>query len=152
MMTRKVATCRAGDDLGTAGKLMAETGCGSLPVADETRKVIGFLTDRDICSFVCDADCRPSDAKVQEAMRRQVWTCAPEDTAAQALAMMRLRHVRRLPVVDDDERLVGIVSLDDIAMEAKPVISSPSDGPVDTDVARTMRAVGHALPHARSGL
>jgi CBS domain-containing protein len=150
MMTREVATCRAGDDLGTAGKLMAETGCGCLPVVDEANGVIGVLTDRDVCSFLCDTDGRPSGAKVLQAMHAEVWSCAPDDTAAQVLAMMRLRHVRRLPVVDEKDRLVGIVSLDDIAMEAKPVISGTSDGPVDTDVARTMRMVGHALPHGRS--
>jgi CBS-domain-containing membrane protein len=121
-------------------------------VVDETKSVIGFLTDRDICTYLCDADCRPSEAEVAEAMRTEVWSCAPEDTAAQALAMMRLHHVRRLPVVDENERLVGIVSLDDIALEAKPVISTTSDGPADTDVARTMRKVGHAIPHHRSGI
>ncbi len=147
LMAREVVTCQATDDLGTAGKRMIRAGCGSLPVCGDGGKLVGFLTDRDISSYLCSTDRRPSEARAAAAMREEIWSCGPEDRPAEAMVIMRSHHVRRLPVLDDDGRLIGIVSLDDIAMQARPAVIGTYDGPLDTDVAATLRAVGHALPH-----
>jgi CBS domain-containing protein len=147
LMTRNVRTCRAEDDLAMAGRLMAEAGCGALPVRDGNGEAIGFLTDRDLCAYLCEKDCRPSEVKVADVMHREVWACAPDHGVDEALAVMRRHRVRRLPVLDDRNHIVGIVSIDDIAMSSRAV-ARPYDGPVDADVVRTVRAVGHA-PRAR---
>ena len=151
LMTREVQTCRAEDDLIMAGRLMVKASCGALPVRDSKNEAVGFLTDRDLCAFLCEADRRPSEAKVADVMHREVFACAPDHDVDDALAIMRRHHVRRLPVLNDDNRIVGIVSIEDIVMRSRPVVR-PDDGPADADVARTLRSVGHALPGVRADL
>ena len=151
LMTRDVRTCRTDDDLAAVGRTMAEWACGGMPVCDAAGDPVGFVTDRDLCAYLCKNDLRPSQAKAADAMHRGVWGCAPDHTVAEALEIMRLHHVRRLPVFDDHDRLVGIVSIDDIAMESRPVVQA-TDGPADADVARTLRSVAHAKSHSLARL
>jgi CBS domain-containing protein len=149
VMTRDVRICRDDDDIASAGKTMIEAGCGALPVCSADGEVAGFVTDRDLCAHLCCKDLQPSKTKVADAMHREVWACAPDHTVEVALEIMRRHHVRRLPVLDDRNRLVGIVSIDDIAMRSRPVVQT-YDGPADADVAQTLRSVGHALPRSRA--
>jgi CBS domain-containing protein len=147
LMTRDVRTCQADDDLAVAGRTMAHAGCGALPVRGPGGEVVGFLTDRDLCAYVCEKDRRPSEMKVAEVMHREVWACAPDHDVEEALAIMRRHHVRRLPVLDDANRIVGLVSIDDVVMLSRPVVSA-HDGPADTEVARTLRSASHVMPHS----
>lgn len=118
LMTRAVATCAPGDDMRRAAQLMWDFDCGSIPVVEADRRVAGIITDRDICMAAMSRG-RPLDQmRVDSAMAREVRVCHPDETILAAEERMRVAQVRRLPVVDESDRLVGILSLNDIAREA----------------------------------
>ena len=151
VMTRDVRTCQSGDDVATAGRTMVEADCGVLPVLGTSGELVGILTDRDVCAFLCEWDRRPSTVKVSQLMRREVWAARPDQFLDQAMSIMRRHHVRRLPVLDEEDCLVGILSLDDIALRSKAIVES-YDAPADAEVATTLRAVSHAMPRGRGPL
>jgi CBS domain-containing protein len=93
---------------------MSKSNIGSLPVVDKNKKVIGVITDRDICVGLSNTNKPLTELKVHEVMSTQAHTCTPEDDASTALKIMRTKKVGRLPVVDKDGRLKGIVSLNGI--------------------------------------
>jgi CBS domain-containing protein len=118
VMNRSVKSCRSGDSLNHAAQLMWENRCGAVPVVDAELKPIGFLTDRDIC-MAAYTQGRPLAAlRVEGAMARKVTSCRADDDLASAMKLMREKGLRRLPVVGLDGKLVGILSLDDLACEA----------------------------------
>ena len=117
LMSRNVLTCREGDSLERAANLMWDGDVGAVPVVDAEARVVGMITDRDICMAAYTQGCRLADRSVHSAMSRDVITCSSTDSASLAEEQMRRKQVRRLPVVDDG-RLVGIVSLNDLALAA----------------------------------
>jgi CBS domain-containing protein len=121
IMTRNVVTCNQNDTLNTAAQLMRENDCGCVPVisADGSGAVVGMLTDRDICMAAYTQGKTLMQLPVTCAMAKKVITCKPTDDIRHAEALMRDNRIRRLPVVDDNGKLVGIVSLNDIAREAE---------------------------------
>jgi CBS domain-containing protein len=141
LMTRDVEACRPEDTLSRAAQLMWECDCGVIPVVDEERRVVGVLTDRDICMAVYTKDQRPSAIQVGEVMTSGVECCAPDDSLAAAESTMKQRHVRRVPVVDGQNRLVGILSLNDLARHISQGNGQRRDGVAMKDVAETLAAV-----------
>lgn len=119
LMMRHVATVKPQDALDLAGRLMNERDCGCVVVVDDERHVLAVLTDRDVCLVAARTDARLSTLRVERAMSSTVVTCSAEDTVGHAQHLMGLHQVRRLPVVDAARRLEGIISLDDIAREAR---------------------------------
>lgn len=118
LMVREVATCRLPDTLNTAARIMWEHDCGCVPVVDDDARVVGMLTDRDLC-MAAYTQGRPLDAiPVASVMSKDVHTCKADDPIAFAEGIMRAHRVRRLPVTDADGRLIGILSLSDIAQQA----------------------------------
>jgi CBS domain-containing protein len=117
LMTRGVNTCQPQDSLYTAAKLMWDGNCGSVGVIGDGG-VIGMLTDRDICMAAYTQGRTLSEMQVSSAMSKKLFSCRPEDTLATAEEVMRTNRIRRLPVIDADGHLVGILSLDVIAREA----------------------------------
>ena len=97
---------------------MWDHNCGCVPVADENLKVLGILTDRDICMAAYTRGLPLSDLCVAEAMSKDVACCRPGDEISRAERLMAERQVRRLPVVTDDGRLLGVLSVNDLAREA----------------------------------
>jgi len=149
LMTRAVATARAPDSLARAVELMQERDCGCIAVVDEASKVVGILTDRDVCLAALRTGRPLSRVNVNDSMTTKVFTCAQDDLVADAERRMGQHQVRRLPVVDGVGRLHGILSLDDIAKEARreegliaPPVSAESVG-------RTLGQVGR--PHLIGG-
>jgi CBS domain-containing protein len=119
IMTDQVHTCRPEDPVSRAARLMLEHECGILPVINRAGNPIGVITDRDICMGIA-AD--PHDAKsieVIELMSSDILACLPNDDVKDALQTMQNTKVHRLPVVDYKGKLVGILSLDDVAVSAK---------------------------------
>lgn len=98
---------------------MEQSKIGFLPVIDESKKVIGTLTDRDLALAIGKSDKGPNDLKVEEVMNKNVQTVKPDADATEALKIMRTKKVGRLPVVDNEQHLTGIVSLMDIARRVK---------------------------------
>lgn len=149
LMESQVRTCRADDSLATAGVAMGVEGCGVLPVVNAEKEVEGMISDRDICLAVTRQNLKPSKLRVRDAMRTDVHACGPQTDVRNALAEMRRWKVRRLPVIDDNDKLVGIVSLDEVVLQAKELVSDSFTGPLLTDVATTLRAIcRHDLPAA----
>lgn len=141
IMRREVMTCSPESTLAEAVRRMAEADCGVLPVVDDGARVVGMVTDRDICVTLGLRDRRPSEVSVRHAMSAEVVSCQAGDDVRGALAAMRWRRVRRLPVVDADRRLAGIVSLDDLVLEARPGEGPGFSGPYYADIAETLKAI-----------
>jgi CBS domain-containing protein len=117
IMNKAVIWCAASDTAHAAATLMKEHRVGTLPVLDDpdSRKVIGIVTDRDLCVKVVAAGLDPRFAEVRECMNRDVMTCQASAEAEAALEHMKRGRVRRLPVVNRVGTLIGIVSIDDLA-------------------------------------
>ena len=107
-------------NLGTATELMWRGNCGFLPVVDAAKKVCGVVTDRDICVALGTRNQTAGEVRVEEIVQRKVYACNQEDDVHMALQSMREGHVRRLPVVDREGNLAGVVSMDDILLHAEP--------------------------------
>jgi CBS domain-containing protein len=120
IMTAAPEACRPDDNLAEAVELLWKANCGVLPVTDHSGRVAGILTDRDICIALGTQNARASDVRVESIMRTTVQTCQPTEDVLTALGRMSDRRVRRLPVVDAADRLVGILSLNDAVLSAGP--------------------------------
>jgi len=118
LMNRDVATCRPNDVGDCAAKIMWERDCGFVPVVDERFRVLGVVTDRDLCMAAYTQGMSLSELRVHSAMSQEVFSCRPDDDLATAEKAMREHQVRRLPVADETGRLKGILSLSDITREA----------------------------------
>lgn len=117
LMTKNVKTCRHGDMLEAAVKLMWDYDIGSLPVVDDTSgQVIGMITDRDACMAAFMQGKPLSAVPVAVAMTNHPVTCRPEATDRAVAELMAKHKIRRIPVVDDDQKPIGIVSLNDLAV------------------------------------
>src|ERR1041384_6912043 len=88
------------ESLADAAKLMWENDCGVLPVIKDGQKVIGMITDRDICMAIAMRDTNPSGVSIEEVMTGQVYSVTPEDGIEEALQAMQAHKIRRLPVVN----------------------------------------------------
>jgi CBS domain-containing protein len=114
-MGTRVYVCSPEDTLARAAQIMWEKDLGCLPVCEPGRKVIAMLTDRDISMAAFMQWKHLGEASVESAMSRSLSTCSPDDELVQAEDIMRANQVRRLPVVDDNGVLVGLLSLGDVA-------------------------------------
>ena len=113
-MTRDVRVCDPGHSIRDCAKTMAEIDAGALPVGENDR-LVGMITDRDIAVRAVAAGKGP-DTEVQEVMSSEVLYCFEDDEIERVAENMADMRVRRLPVVNRDKRLVGIVSLADLAI------------------------------------
>lgn len=130
LMTRNALSVQPSSKLSDAAHIMWEGDCGALPVVDEVSgHVVGMVTDRDICMACWTRGAAPGDVFVSDAMSQHLVHCHPEETIERAEMVMNANQIRRLPVVDADERLLGILSLADIARatEAAPQVSTRRD-------------------------
>jgi CBS domain-containing protein len=118
VMTREVRVAQLDDTISDAARLMAQLDVGVLPVSNGER-LVGMLTDRDI-AIRAVADGLGPDTKVEEIMTRDVKYCFESDECADIARNMGDIQIRRLPVVDKDKRLVGIVSIGDLAVTMEP--------------------------------
>jgi CBS domain-containing protein len=112
-MTRHVRVCHPRQSVGEAARMMAELDCGVLPVGEEDR-LVGMITDRDI-ALRAVARGKSADTPVREAMSNEVKYCFEDQPVEQVAKNMSELRVRRLPVLNREKRLVGILSLGDLA-------------------------------------
>ena len=115
VMTTDVEVVRPEETLRDAARAMADLDVGSLPVCDG-RRMIGMVTDRDI-TIRGVAEGKGPDAPIRDVMTDDVVWCTDTDSVDEVLQQMSDAQVRRIPVVDKDRQLVGIVALGDIALE-----------------------------------
>jgi len=107
-------------NLGMATELMWKGNCGFLAVVDAEKKVCGVITDRDICVALGTRNRTAGEVAVEEVVQHKLHACSPEDDIHIALQTMMDEHVRRLPVVDLNGNLAGVVSMDDLVLRAEP--------------------------------
>lgn len=133
LMTQQVQSCGPEASLERAAQLMWDYDCGCIPVCagDGAGQPIGVVTDRDICMSALFQGKPLRELRVSDAMAKQLLSCRPEDSLEQAEKAMRAAHIRRLPVVDDQGRLVGMLSLADLAREAARDRRQLSEGEVN---------------------
>jgi CBS domain-containing protein len=118
IMNRDAKVCQPEDSLNKAAQIMWEHRCGALPVVDKQFRPIGFLTDRDICMGAYTQGKTLSSLRVDTAMAREVFSCKAADDLESAATTMQQKRLRRLPVLDREGKLVGLLLLDDLAHEA----------------------------------
>src|SRR5687768_12671334 len=118
VMTRDAEGCRPEDSLAAAAAVMWRKDCGVVPVVDEGGRIVGVLTDRDICMALATRPQTASEVSVAGVMSREVLSCKATDDIRDALEIMRGGQLRRLPVLDSEGRLAGILSVSDIVLHS----------------------------------
>jgi len=138
VMTRNVKFVGSNSTLTDAARVMAQSNVGILPVVDVEKRVLGMITDRDICLAMANATRLPTQMYVEKVMSRRVFSCGPDEDLDSALRTMQGHKVRRLPVVDGEGRLQGILSMDDVVVVAE--VTSGARRP-DLDYGRTVETL-----------
>jgi CBS domain-containing protein len=148
VMTKDVQSCTPETNLATAALQMWDGDCGTLPVVDDVGYVIGMITDRDICIAAATRHQDISELKVGEVATGEVQSCTPETNVRDALKTFAQARVRRLPVIDEDHKLRGILSMNDLVLRAG---EGSDKKPADlsyADVLNTFKAI--CAPHAKA--
>ena len=150
VMTGTPYQCRPETNLGSATEFMWRGNCGFLPVVGKEGKVVGIITDRDICIALGTRNQPAGDLAVADVMSWKVYSCSPEDDIHVALKAMREGRVRRLPVIAKDGALIGVISMDDVLVRAEPqgpgkVVELSTEDVVKTFQAINLRQVPQAV-------
>jgi len=120
------------DSATVAARIMRDSDVGIVPVVDDgdSRRLRGVITDRDI-ALRCVAEGRNGECRVAELMTGDLVTVRPDDDLDRVMSLMKSEQVRRIPVVDDGDRLVGIIAQADVALE----------GPGDREVGQVVERI-----------
>ena len=118
IMARTPASCNTDTNLGKAVEILWNRNCGILPVLNSDQKVVGVVTDRDICIALGTKNRLPGEITVGEVASGDVFACTPDDDIHTALATMAQGKVRRLPVIGPEGTLKGLLSVDDIVLSS----------------------------------
>ncbi len=148
LMTRDVESCTPEATLAQAAMIMWRRDCGFVPVAESPGgRFLGVITDRDICMATATKHVSPDLVPVATVMNRRAITCAPTDDVRIAMTRMNEGQVRRLPVLDKQGRLSGILTLNDLALAAERTARRVDESVSYGDVMGVLRAVSaHRLP------
>jgi len=133
LMTKDVSFCNPATNAAVAAELMWNRDCGVLPVLEDSGRVIGIVTDRDLFIALGTQNRRAADLPVGEIMRQGPSVCAPGDDLRHALKTMAKEHIHRLLVTDESGALKGILSMDDVVLRTDSVFKD--------DVIRTLKAI-----------
>lgn len=117
IMTRDVRTTGRESTLSAVAEMMREGDMGAVPVVEHGR-LVGIVTDRDIV-VRCVAEGDGADTPISEAMTTEIFSVKPDDFVFEAVRLMGDKQVRRVPVVDADGKLAGIISMADVALETE---------------------------------
>ncbi len=141
IMAREVHCCGPETNLAAAAKMMWDSDCGILPILNPEGKVLGVVTDRDICMSAATKNKPPSGITVWESITPRAYTCRVTDDVQSAMDIMRRHQVRRLPVVDEDGVLQGIVSTNDLILRAGETKGTAPPELSIIEVMRTLKAI-----------
>jgi CBS domain-containing protein len=126
IMTLNPICCLPSDNARDVAAILRDRNVGVLPVVKDhrSRKLVGMITDRDLCCAVVASGLEGKAILIRQLFTRKPVTCHLDDELDVCLALMERYRIRRIPVVDDGGRCVGIVSLTDIASRTKlPIVS-----------------------------
>jgi CBS domain-containing protein len=121
LMTGDVACCETGASIREVADTMRETDRGAIPVVDRERRLVGIVTDRDLVVRLAAKASPGWDESVTTVMTPDPASCRPTESVHHALDVMKSGGVARLPVVDDDGVVVGILSIHDVVLGAQNV-------------------------------
>jgi CBS domain-containing protein len=143
LMAKLVQTCQPADSLANVAQRMWDHDCGCLPVVSTNgeSRLVGVITDRDICMCALFQGGSLHELRVAQAMAQKVHACTTSDTLAQVEKIMREAQIRRLPVVDEKGALAGMISLADLAHEAAKEQASGRPEITETEVGDTLAAI-----------
>jgi CBS domain-containing protein len=141
IMTEQPVCCTPDQTAQHAAQLMKEQSVGSLPVCEDGNRLAGIVTDRDITLKVVAEGRDPRNTPIRDVMTTEVFTCGPQDSLEDALQTMRKQQVRRIPIVDQDRRVVGIIAQADIATRLR---APDKTAEVVTEISRPSTMVGGA--------
>jgi CBS domain-containing protein len=144
LMSQPAITCTINDTLSAAAQLMWEHDCGVMPVVGTDGRLTGILTDRDICMAGYTRGQPLHEIPVSAAMSSQVFSCSPQESIDAAERLMSKMQVRRVPVVDRDNRPIGVLSLNDLARHAA---AARSGNGLERETVETLAAI--CRPRAR---
>jgi CBS domain-containing protein len=118
VMTIDPFCCLPGDSVVKAGQSMKDLNVGSIPVVENenSEKLVGIITDRDVTVKVVACGLNPAETRVGDVMSTEVVFCRPDDPVIEAITAMATHQVRRIPVVDDEDKIIGIISQGDVAL------------------------------------
>ena len=121
VMTKNPQCCVPSDAAPRAAGIMRDEDTGVVPVIDneQSLKIVGVVTDRDLCMNVVAEGRDPATVAVETCMTKVVVTCSPNDSVAKATELMKDNQIRRVPVVDEQGRLQGIVAMADLVGRAE---------------------------------
>lgn len=139
LMSHPAITCDVNDDLNVPAKLMWDHDCGVILVVRGDGKLEGVITDRDICMAAYTQGRSLDQILVNSVMAKHVVSAHPDQKLGEVERMMAEHQVRRIPVVDEDNRPVGVLSLNDLALESVEPDTRMKDGV--SKVAHTLAAV-----------
>ena len=149
IMNKTPKSCDRSANLAAITEAIWTNDCGTLPVVDETGKVVGMITDRDICVALGTRNQRASEVTVGEVLSQELFACAPDDEIHTALETMKAQRIRRLPVLDQAGRLQGILCLNDLALHAEKQTGKKVPALSYEDVVETLKAIcEHRVPLA----
>jgi CBS domain-containing protein len=116
-MTKNPTCCQPSDTVMKVAQWMKRENIGSIPVIedDKMRKLVGIVTDRDLALKVVGQGSDPKSVLVEEVMTHKLVTCRPEDDSQKALNLMSEHQLRRIPIVDKDNKILGIIAQADVA-------------------------------------
>ena len=133
--------CAKNESLLNVVKEFSKANIGSLPVVDSDKKVVGIITHRDVCTALGKTNKPFGELKVAEAMTPEAYSCQPEDNTQTALKIMRTKKVRRLPVVDKEGRLRGLLSLNSIVRNVVGKEKTELEYAGEENIVKTLRAI-----------
>jgi CBS domain-containing protein len=143
LMTRDVECCTPTDSLDMAAKVLWDHDVGCVPVCDEG-KVVGMVTDRDLCMASYTQGCAMRESMVASCMSSTVFSCGPQTRLEEALRLMGEHQVRRLVVMNDEGQLLGVLSMNDVVREAARTHGKP----FAMEVVKTMASICAPRPKA----
>jgi len=117
VMTKNPVCCLPNDSVAKAAELMKSENIGSIPVIEnkQSQKLVGIVTDRDLALKIVAKGRDPKTTKVEEVMTHNVVTCRADDDLQKALDAMAKHQLRRIPVLDNDNKILGIIAQADVA-------------------------------------
>lgn len=153
IMTREIRTCRQDDSLERAAQLMWDHDFGCVPVVsgDGTPRVEGLITDRDICMCALFERKPLHELRVAQAMAKHVLACKASDSVGSAERAMAEGRVRRLPVIDEQNSLIGMLSIADLARESARETPGSQKAIRESEIGDTLAAICQHQENAPAG-
>lgn len=146
LMSQPPESCRPSSDLAAVAMIMWRQDCGIVPVVDQDDRLLGVVTDRDICMAVATRHRRAEELTAAEVMHTPVISVESHQDVREAMRLMAENQIRRLPVLYEDGRIAGMLSANDLMLEIRLWSRSGSE-PTTHDVIEMLRAIS---AHPRS--